>query len=1335
MRLCSHGLILLLSLGASPSSTGQEATPPSPQEGAPSVDPQGVAQRDQLWAEAWQLATDGKYELAIAKGEATLALERELFGDDAADVADSLRWLAGQYLLAQQLDKAVERARQYQQLCPAVYGEDAWQTVAAKFYEDYLDRLSKIEPQRLTAMQAIEAAYGELSGRGRHVESAEKLKELLVHEREVLGPDHPYYANSHSNIASAYELAVKYADADRHYAIVWAIRYKRLHSHDPSVLDVASRLGRVRVLSKQYAAAIEPLREARKLHLDANRNVDAALLASWLGDAFAGLGKAEDAASVYRQSLAEFRQLGHPKGQAVLLNRLAGLYETMADYARAEPLYQQALEIRKDVLGEQHPSYTTSLNNLAYLYDSMGDYARAEPLYQQALKIRKEVLGEQHPDYATSLNNLAGLYETMADYARAEPLYKQAMEIRKEVLGEQHPDYATSLNNLAYLYDSMADYARAEPLYREAMEIIKEVLGKKHPDYATSLNNLGYMYKSMGDYARAEPLYRQALEIRKEVLGEQHTGYAGSLNNLATLYHNIGDYARAEPLLREASEIWKELLGEKHPTYATNLNNLATLYHNIGDHARAEPLYRETLEIRKGALGEQHPDYAASLNGVAGLYYSMADYARAEPLYRQSLEIIKEVLGKKHPDYATSLNNLGYMYKSMGDYARAAPFLREALEIRKEVLGEEHRDYATSLSNLAALYDDMADYARAEPLHLQALEITKEALGERHPNYALILNNLAFLCQNMGDNARAEPLYREASEITREHLDVSALVLSERQQLAMGQMLRSQLDNYIYLAVSANDYARSLFEEVLAWKGATLVRQRGMRLAAGDPAVAEQFTKLQQVARQLAALARAVPDQPGQQERMGELTKEKERLEAELNQQSAAFRAAQQEITFAELINAIPKDAVLVDYVEYGKGGRELIAFVVRHEEEESKQVTLRDLGPVAPISEAIDTWRQTFGMSPEGKRAGRTLREKIWEPLLLAIGDAKTVLVSTDGILGRLPLGGLPGRERGTYLLEDHRLATIPVPQLLPALVNDLGRKRLRKAMLLMGNVDYDDQSDTASEAEEDADQWNGLLRGLAVRSGDERFRHLPETEGEIATIERLLRRTSPRIRDEHFVTLSEATATEVRFREFAPQCYFLHLATHGFFADPKYQSAESSTAAAQAATNAERLQSAQEINVVGYHPGLLSGLAFSGANGTPEPDQDDGILTSQEIAFLPLEGVQLVTLSACETGLGESAGGEGLLGIQRAFQVSGAQTTVASFWQVNDLATRVIMERFYRNLWVNKMGKLDALRDAQLYILNNPDVVRGANPTTDDNPRTSPEFWGAFSLSGDWR
>jgi len=158
----------------------------------------------------------------------------------------------------------------------------------------------------------------------------------------------------------------------------------------------------------------------------------------------------------------------------------------------------------------------------------------------------------------------------------------------------------------------------------------------------------------------------------------------------------------------------------------------------------------------------------------------------------------------------------------------------------------------------------------------------------------------------------------------------------------------------------------------------------------------------------------------------------------------------------------------------------------------------------------------------------------------------------------------------------------------------------------------------------------------------------------------------------------------------------------------------------------------------VRGFSPGLLSGLAFAGANRKPQPDGDDGILTAEEIAFLPLDGVELVTLSACETGLGATAGGEGLLGVQRAFQISGARTTLASLWKIPDLATRRLMERFYRNLWEKKLPRLEALREAQIWLLHHPDQLRGLDLIGQKNqaPKQSPPYyWAAFQLSGDWR
>jgi CHAT domain-containing protein len=154
---------------------------------------------------------------------------------------------------------------------------------------------------------------------------------------------------------------------------------------------------------------------------------------------------------------------------------------------------------------------------------------------------------------------------------------------------------------------------------------------------------------------------------------------------------------------------------------------------------------------------------------------------------------------------------------------------------------------------------------------------------------------------------------------------------------------------------------------------------------------------------------------------------------------------------------------------------------------------------------------------------------------------------------------------------------------------------------------------------------------------------------------------------------------------------------------------------------------------SLTGRNPLVLSGLVLAGASA-PHGLPGDGILTAEEIADLDLSGTELVVLSACETGLGTVAGGEGVFGLQRAFALAGARATVGSLWQVDDDATAALMFEFYRRLWdqTAKIGKLEALRAAQLAVLNGEVFVP---PGGTFGERISPYFWAAFSLSGDPR
>jgi CHAT domain-containing protein len=431
-----------------------------------------------------------------------------------------------------------------------------------------------------------------------------------------------------------------------------------------------------------------------------------------------------------------------------------------------------------------------------------------------------------------------------------------------------------------------------------------------------------------------------------------------------------------------------------------------------------------------------------------------------------------------------------------------------------------------------------------------------------------------------------------------------------------------------------------------------------------------------------------------------------------------------------------------------------LAAFIVR----KGKPVELVDLGAVQPVGVAIEAWRKWMGNNEEARGAAKVIRERVWEPLekVFTAGETpvpRTIIVSLDAELATFPLAALPGREPGTYLLEDYTLAVIPAAEALVRRASQAGMANANEEkdptgkvgpalgnMLVVADVNYDSRSAPVAVK---------AKRQFAARAArDEQaglFEPLDGTRGELATIHKMYR---DNFGAEGITTLESAAANQETVVSQAQKHLFLHLATHGYFASPRFKSAmarrigESRAEKPAEARDSSGAASADlkfisNQSLAGYHPGLLSGLALAGAN--KPNDDDDGILTAEEVGSLNLSRAELVVLSACETGLGQAAGGEGLLGLQRAFQAAGAKTVIASLWNVDDVATRDLMERFYDNLWNKNMGKLEALREAQLWMLKERGP-RGLTRIEGDREqgtgsRLPPYYWAAWVLSGDWR
>ncbi len=1024
-------------------------------------------------------------------------------------------------------------------------------------------------------------------------------------------------------------------------------------------------------------------------------------------------------------------------------------------YGEAVDLASRVLAIRKDVLGPRNTDTMKSMIDVAALLQAKGDYAGARPLFEETLAIRKEVLGPRHPHTATSMNYLATLFQATGNYARARPLFEEALAIRKEALGPRHPSTARSMNDLATLLHDKGDYAAARPLLEEALAIGKEVLGPKHPNTVASMNNLANLLIEQGDYARATSLTEQALAISKDVLGPKHPFTAHSMINLALLLQARADYVGARPLFEEALAIRKEVLGPKHPDTAVSMTALGCLLYDLGDYARARPLFEEALAISKEVKGPRHPDTADVINELACLLVKQNNYAGARPLFEEALAICKEKRGPKHVATARCMNGLASLLQVQRDYAGARSVFEQSLAILQEVEGPRHPNTLTAMNNLANLLLDHRDYDRARPLLEQSLAICKEVQGPRHPETATKLLNLSGLLYLQGKNDEASHLEENAVEIVQQNLELAAATQSERQQMLMTISLRIHLDMLLSEASGTSMPVGRLYGYVLASKGAVTERQIRSRewhrrLKPGAVG-ADDYTELRSIVQRLANLALNSPGLNSSQarsEEMASLTTRKDQLEARLAAANPDFRALRASLrpTPEHIQKLLPQSSALVDFWAYSHAGSDsngsrafkqeihLLAFVVRAD----RPVTMIRLGPIEPILRTVQTWRGWILNTErvQGDDPGRRLKDLVWTPLEPHLDGVGTILISPDLPLDRMPLGALPGKKPGTYLIEEHAIALVPVPRLLASARGaELGsdgssrRNELNRSLLAIGDVDYG--------AEPGWPAASGTFRSAAVRSRDGLF-NVEELKATRAEIEAISSSFEKHFRPARPDILAGAAATEEAFRQAAPKHRYLHLATHGYFAPPQLRSA---LAPSNANANPLALDPLGGAGLVGYNPGLLSGLMLAGANRHgSDPGKDDGILTALEVAELDLSGVELAVLSACETGLGEVVvGGEGLLGLQRAFQVAGAHSVVASLWSVGDDTTRDLMTRFYCNLWQKRLTPIEALRGAQLEMIkeirHGKTENRGLNPDQrdEDRWRASPFFWAAFVVSTD--
>jgi CHAT domain-containing protein/Tfp pilus assembly protein PilF len=1043
-----------------------------------------------------------------------------------------------------------------------------------------------------------------------------------------------------------------------------------------------------------------------------------------------------------------------------------------------------------------------------------GQYAEAALLWQEALTIRRDLLGEDHPCTAGSYNEFAETLRAQGKSGEAEVMHRRALAIRLKALGADHPDTTASYNNLALTLLAQGKPGEAEAMFRRALASYFKALGADHPDTATIYNNLALTLDAQGKSGEAEAMFRRALAIRLKALGADHPHTAQSYGNLAGTLRDQGKYREAETMARRALAIRLKALGADHPSTAQSYNNLAGTLHGQGKPGEAEAMFRRALAIRLKALGADHPDTAISYNNLAATLLAQGNPGEAEAMFRRALSIKLKAVGADHPSTATAYDNLAVTLRAQGKSGEAEAMHRRALAIYLKALGADHSDTARGYNNLAEALRAQEKYAGAEAMHRRALAIYLKALGEDHADTAQSYNGLAWSLDRQGkhDDAlrtwtSAAVSYEQARLRGAKGLEAAltpvaspfsafalALARAGRPREAWTRwehgLARGLLDEVAGRAARPLTVAEHDREALLLGQAQALDERIGKLLAARALSQ-EQDKLLEDLKRQASELRRQV-------------------LELEQQFESKYRALAGQPATLEAAQKTLPQGTALVGWIDQDPYHW---ACLLRHSGDPI-WIRLAGSGQDGAWTKEQEGLAQRLRaeLNPEttqghtGPLAEVLARQRL-EPLKGHLkGINRLVVVNSPGLAGiplEVLLTGHPDpawagltvayapsasmfaylvakptpRDRAPTLLaladpaypEPKPDAPAPAPpeaglaiaRVVPHGNADLNGIRAGDVLLAYAGTTLKQHADLKTvPADQGPKQvpvqyWReGVTRGVEVAAGplgvqiDPRpakavvlgrqaaeqvllgmrggaHRRLPGTRREVEALARLFPAGAvttvlgPRACESTVQGLARSGGLKA-FR-------YLHFAAHGE-SDPLHA----------------------------YRAALV--LA-------PDPDRSadplafdsDGTITAEQIARTWELDAELVVLSACESGLGRAAGGEGYLGFAQPLFAKGARSLVLSLWKVDDDATALLMTRFYQNLLgaraglTSPLGKAEALAEAKgwlrgagpaevgaaLAALPRGTIVRreAVAPERAVRPYHNPTYWAGFILIGDPR
>ena len=944
--------------------------------------------------------------------------------------------------------------------------------------------------------------------------------------------------------------------------------------------------------------------------------------------------------------------------------------------------------------------------------DTSRDSTRAELI--RLLKEANDLAQARYPDSALTL---------------CEPL----VERTRNEFGENDSTYARAITVLGTCYYYKADYGRCEVLFEEALGIRENVFQPGDFRIVNLIFNLGEIYRRRVKLEKSELYLNRALNLWKEYFGETHKKVGATHGSLGALYMMRGDFATAELYYKKWSEISKKAVGEDHPNHASALRNLAILYCRHGDWEKAERYFAEALRIFENAYGLIHPAVAWSLMGLGDIQVEQGQFEEAEPYYNRALDIRREFFRGDHPYVANSYSKMAVLNAYQGQYAPAESLFNRAIEIYLQVNGPDDTGVCEPMRQLGIMLANHGRYDEGIALIERSLEIRESAQGPNHFRIPSCYYNLALANCYTGDYDIGLEYFDKLLKSRQSLLDILFSSASENLKLKYAReysILSPSLFSLALLDESDKSKSRSL-EMILKSKAFVLdavAAEKKIAFCSYDDNILKMTDRLSSVHTEIANLTISGGGDLESEIyniRLKSLYDIKDSIETELSGRCSEFseNLSRKRFTADDVANSLPENAVLWEFVKYRPfdfgptgsfkertGEPRYLAFSLDH----SGKIEITDLADAYLIDSLISESLENISDAPQEIYSGHEklaetrladitadLYDLIFAPLVENLNEDARIFISPDGQLSLLPFEILPCPD-GEYVMEKYHLSYLSSGRDL--LKFDDNDRLLERNALVVADPDFDMTLIADNNPKTFQLSAVGDINSYFPVRGDcmaEYFNPLPATLVEGETITRLLsEKAGLEVEFYHGINASEALLKSMND---PPK--ILHLATHGYIC------------------------SENKDGIRSTNPLLNSGLVLAGANRIFDEGSggniigEDGILTSLEVSALDLVGTDLVVLSACQTGTGETVSGEGVFGLRRAFQHAGARSIVMSMWSVPDKQTRELMQGFYEN-WLSGDSKSGALRKSALKILSDRrESIDSAHPL----------FWGGFVLAGD--